>query len=57
MREEKVFIPSNGIQLEDFLSNHKGLIVKGGVIFTTYQRKKYTNQGHWIVFWVWTLSK
>jgi hypothetical protein len=29
MREEKVFIPSNGIQLEDFLSNHKGLLVKG----------------------------
>ncbi len=29
MREEKVFIPSNGIQLEDFLSNHKAFLVKG----------------------------
>ena len=45
MREEKVFIPSNGIQLKDFLSNHQGLIVKGGVIFTTYQRKKISYSG------------
>jgi alpha/beta superfamily hydrolase len=33
MREEKVFIPSNGSQLEGLLSIHEALPVKGGVIF------------------------
>ena len=33
MREEKVFIPSNGSQLEGLLSIHEALSVKGGVIF------------------------
>jgi len=32
MKEEKVFFPSGGIQLEGLLSSHEALSVKGGVI-------------------------